>query len=87
MKLPAVGTQRGFANAGGLFSFGPIVSDMRIVAKMDQILKGANPGDLPVEMPTDVDLVFNLVTADAIGVKISKALQFRANDNIRPSPG
>jgi putative ABC transport system substrate-binding protein len=75
----------GMRNAGGLITYGTNVTDTwrRIPAIVDRILKGANPGELPVEFVTRKELVFNLRTAGEIGVTIPPALLARADEVIR----
>lgn len=72
MRLPAVYYDKEFTEAGGLIAYGPSVETLyrRAAYFVDRILKGARPADLPVEQPTKFDLVINLKTAKAIGVKI-----------------
>jgi putative ABC transport system substrate-binding protein len=79
--LPSVYFQRQFAEAGGLMSFGPHFADMhrRTASYVDRILKGAKPADLPVEQPTRLELVINLRTAKALGLKIPQSLLLRAD--------
>src|SRR5262249_17263671 len=69
-----------FADAGGLFGVGvDLVEGHRRLAKyVDQILKGADPGNLPIEQATNFDLVINANTAKAIGLTIAKSLLIRA---------
>ena len=76
---------RQFADAGGLISYGPSLSDMflRSLGYVDKILKGANPGDLPVEQPTKFELVVNLKTAKTLGIKIPESILLRADEVIR----
>lgn len=80
-RLPAVYFFRSFADAGGLMAYGANNADsIRAAAKyVDRILKGAKPADLPVDQPTRFDLVINLKTAKALGLKIPRALLVRAD--------
>jgi putative tryptophan/tyrosine transport system substrate-binding protein len=70
-RLPGVHAYRELVEAGGLMSFGPSYADMhrRAAYFVDRILKGAKPGDLPVERPTKFELVVNLKTAKALGLR------------------
>jgi putative tryptophan/tyrosine transport system substrate-binding protein len=80
-RLPTIGTTGEQAEAGILFSYGPKVSELfrRAAVYIDKILKGAKPGDLPVERPTTFTLVVNIRTARAIGVEIPPLLLLRAD--------
>ncbi len=79
--LLAVWEHRQFTQAGGLVSYGPDIADMyRAAARyVDRILKGAKPGELPVEQATKLELVVNLKTAKAQGVRIPASLLARAD--------
>jgi putative ABC transport system substrate-binding protein len=69
-RLPAIYEDREFVQDGGLISYGPSIAEMtrRSAAFVDKILKGAHPGELPIEQPTDYELVINLKTAKALGL-------------------
>jgi putative tryptophan/tyrosine transport system substrate-binding protein len=84
-RLPAVGEQKGFAEAGGLLSYGPDITEnfRRAATLVDKILKGAKPGDLPVEEPTRFELLINLKTAKALGLTIPQSLLVRADEVIQ----
>jgi putative ABC transport system substrate-binding protein len=85
-RLPVMGTQRADVEAGGLMSYSPDVIELfrRTAIYVDQILKGAKPGDLPVELPTKFELVINLKTAKALGLTIPPSLLLRADQVIDP---
>lgn len=83
-RLPAVYPLRVFASSGGLVSDGgdPIDIFRRAASYVDRILKGANPGDLPVQTPTKFELVINLKTANALGLEVPPMLLARADEVI-----
>jgi putative ABC transport system substrate-binding protein len=85
MRLPSVSAVSGYAEAGGLLAYGPSLPDMARNAGgyVAKILKGAKPGDLPVEQPTKFVLVINLKAAKTLGLTIPQALLMRADDVIQ----
>jgi putative ABC transport system substrate-binding protein len=82
IRLPAVFPEREFAESGGLLAYGPDLASnfRRAAAYVDRILKGVKPADLPVEQPTKLELVVNLKTAAALGIKIPPAVMVRADE-------
>ena len=83
-RLPSVYGFRYFAADGGLMSYGVDVRDLfrRSAAYVDLILKGAKPGELPVQTPIKYELVINLRTAKVLGIDVSLQLQQRADEVI-----
>ena len=79
-RLPLVGGWGGWVQAGGLMSYGPNVADMVRQAStyVDKVLKGAKPGDLPIQQPTRFELLVNLKTAKALGLNIPDSFLLRA---------
>jgi putative tryptophan/tyrosine transport system substrate-binding protein len=83
-RLPTSFNYREYVEAGGLMSYGANLSDLfrRAADYVDKILRGAKPGDLPVEQPTRFDLIFNLTTAKALGLTIPESFLLRADEVI-----
>jgi putative ABC transport system substrate-binding protein len=81
-KLVTMYGSRDFVVPGGLMSYGANFEDQfrRAAGYVDKILRGATPGDLPIEQPTKFDLVINLTTAKALGVRIPEALLLRTDE-------
>jgi ABC-type uncharacterized transport system substrate-binding protein len=84
-RLPAMYAQRGYADVGGLMTYGVSLPDLfrRAATYVDKILKGAKPGDLPVEQPTKFELVINMKTANALGLTIPPTIFHRADHVIQ----
>jgi putative ABC transport system substrate-binding protein len=84
-RLPIIYWVKEFAEAGGLMSYGANYSDLmrQSVGYVDKILKGAKPGDLPIEQPTKIEFVVNLKAAKALGLAIPQSILLRADEVIR----
>jgi ABC-type uncharacterized transport system substrate-binding protein len=83
-RLPTIFNARSFVQAGGLMSYGPNYSDQfrRCAELVDKILRGAKPGDVPVEQPSRFELVLNLTTAKMLGINIPESFILRADEVI-----
>jgi putative ABC transport system substrate-binding protein len=83
-RLPTMHAVREYVEAGGLISYGPNLPDhfRRAAEFVDKILRGAKPGDIPVEQPTKFELVVNLTTAKALGLEVPPTLLARADEVI-----
>ena len=83
-RLPTMHGVREFVEAGGLMSYGPNIVDQyrRAADYVDKILRGAKPGDIPIEQPTKFDLVINLTTAKTLGLTIPEPFLLRADEVI-----
>ena len=84
-RLPAVYELAPYVKDSGLMSYGPNINEMfrGMATYVDKILKGAQPGDLPIERPAKFDLLINLKTAKALKLKIPDSLLQRADEVIR----
>jgi putative ABC transport system substrate-binding protein len=84
LRLPLIFQERDNVDAGGLASYGVNTSESyrHAAVYVDKILKGAAPGDLPIEFPTNLELVINLKTARALGLTVPSTLLSRADEVI-----
>ncbi|MEP6944003.1 MAG: ABC transporter substrate-binding protein [Betaproteobacteria bacterium] len=84
-RLPSIFGNRALVEVGGLISYGQHFADSyrRAATYVDKILKGAKPGDIPVEQPTQFELVVNLKTAKSLGVTIPQSILLRADEVIQ----
>jgi putative ABC transport system substrate-binding protein len=80
-RLPSLSGEPTAAEAGALLFYGPDVMEgcQRAAGYVDRILKGANPANLPVEQPTKIDLIVNVKTAKALGLRVPQSLLLRAD--------
>ena len=85
LRVPMISGERSVAEAGGVLTYGPKLGSVlkRGAAYVDKILKGTKPEDLPIEQPTQFELIINLKAADAIGVKVPTSTLRRADLVIR----
>jgi len=83
-RLPTIYYFREYVEVGGLMSYGPNIPDLfrRAADYVDKILRGAKPGEIPVEQATKFDLVINLTTAKALGLTIPESFLLRADEVI-----
>ena len=84
-RLPAMYDLREYVDAGGLISYGANINQIwrQAAGFVDKILKGAKPGDLPIEQPTKFELVINVKTAKALGLTIPQSLSLRADELVQ----
>ena len=75
-RIPAIYPEREYADDGGLIAYGPDVPDAfrRAAGYVDRILRGAKPGDLPVQFPTKFEMIVNLKTAKALGLTVPQTI-------------
>jgi putative ABC transport system substrate-binding protein len=84
LKLPSISGYRAFVDVGSLMSYGASLTELyrRAATYVDRVFRGAKPADLPIEQPTKFDLVINLKTAKALGLKIPQSVLARADEVI-----
>jgi putative ABC transport system substrate-binding protein len=84
-RLPTIYSARQYVEEGGLMSYGANYGDLmrRSASYVDKILKGAKPGELPIEQPNKFHFAVNLKTAKALGVTIPESILLRADEVIR----
>ena len=84
-RLPAIGFQRTFADAGGLLFYGPtpFFEGTYLASQVDKVFKGGKPADLAVQQPTKFELVINMKTAKALGITVPASLLTRADTLIQ----
>jgi len=84
-RLPSMVSSRDRVDAGGLIAYGPNLAELwrRAATYVDKILKGAKPGDLPIEQPSKFELIINLKTARALGLTLPQSLVLRADEVIQ----
>ena len=83
-RLPTISQSARFAESGGLLQYGADILDVfrRSAAHLDKVLRGAKPGDIPIEQPTKVTLIVNSKTAKALGLTIPQSVLLRADQVI-----
>ena len=84
-RVPVISGGRDMAESGALLTYSPDFLDMwkRSASYVDRILRGAKPGDLPIEQPTKFGLIVNLKSARALGITIPQSILVRADEVIR----
>jgi len=82
LRVPAIAIWTDFAKAGGLLAYGAVPDNKRAADKIDALLRGANPGEMAVEMPTHFHLIVNVATASYLGIEIPESLLARADQVI-----